>query len=286
MTIQEMRERKKEYGYTNEQIAALSEVPLGTVQKIFGGKTDTPRYETRMKLETFFLREQDHAKSQAESLFRYEHRPGVVKEAAPAYGTKKQGEYTLEDYYALPDDHRAELIDGVLYDMSSPSGPHQAIIAQLHFIFEQFVRSHKGPCRVILSPYDVQLDMDNRTMVEPDLLVICKQDKIRVRCCFGAPDLAIEVLSPSTRRKDIHIKTAKYQNAGVREYWMIDPDTRQVLVYDFTKDVFPTLYGFDAKVPVSIWDGALEVDFAEISREIQYIYDNEARAADADDTEK
>ena len=278
MTIQEMRERKKELGYTNEQIAALSGVPLGTVQKVFGGKTGAPRYATLMKLEKIFITEQDLSVFGNDIYSDAARIPFMVKEAEPVYGAKKQGDYTLEDYYALPDERRVELIDGVFYDMSAPSGVHQSIIGQMYMIFETFVRSNKGPCRVFLSPFDVQLDEDDKTMVEPDLLVICKQEKIRMRCCFGAPDLVVEILSPSTRRKDIRIKTAKYEHAGVREYWMIDPDNRQVLVYDFTKDTFPRLYGFDARVPVGIWDGALEVDFQEISSEIEYIYKNEARA--------
>ena len=112
-------------------------------------------------------------------------------------------------------------------------------------------------------------------MVQPDLTVICNRDIIRMHCCYGPPDLVIEVLSPSTRKKDIQIKTMKYGNAGVREYWMIDPDKRQILVYEFTKEEFPRIYGFDSKVPAGIWDGALEVDFAEISREIAYLYENE-----------
>lgn len=270
MTIREMKERKRELGYTNEQVAALSGVPLGTVQKVFGGTTCSPRYETLQKLEKVFQTDPDTAGY----TYPEPESSGMVREGAVAYGQKRQGEYTLDDYYALPEDVRVELIDGCFFEMLAPSGAHQAIIGCLHVMFANFVRSKGGPCKVFLSPFDVQLDKDNRTMVEPDLLVICDRSKILMRCCYGAPDLAVEVLSPSTRRKDIRIKTTKYEKAGVREYWMIDPDYRQVMVIDFENDEFPKVYGFDAKVPVGIWNGELIIDFQEISDEIAYLYDS------------
>ena len=117
MNIQEMKEKKKEKGYTNEQIAELSGVPLGTVQKIFGGTTTSPRYDTLKALEKIFLPMERYYAS-------------VVKDASAAYTVKRQGEYTVEDYYALPDEQRAELIDGVLYDMASPETLHQMGIAR------------------------------------------------------------------------------------------------------------------------------------------------------------
>ena len=110
MNIQEMKEKKKEKGYTNEQIAELSGVPLGTVQKIFGGTTTSPRYDTLKALEKIFL-----------PIERERYYASVVKDASAAYTVKRQGEYTVEDYYALPDEQRAELIDGVLYDMAPRS---------------------------------------------------------------------------------------------------------------------------------------------------------------------
>ena len=103
MTVEEMRMKKKELGYTNEKISELSGVPVGTVQKIFAGVTSTPRYDTLMALEYIFDERNNH-----------------VSESVTPYQVRKQGEYTLEDYYALPDERRIELIDGVIYDMSSP----------------------------------------------------------------------------------------------------------------------------------------------------------------------
>ena len=105
MTVSEMRKRKKDLGYTNEKISELSGVPLGTVQKIFAGVTDSPRYDTLQALEKIFVKEW-----------------GMLMESVTAYQVKRQGEYTLEDYYALPDERRVELIDGVIYDMSASPG--------------------------------------------------------------------------------------------------------------------------------------------------------------------
>jgi Uma2 family endonuclease len=157
--------------------------------------------------------------------------------------------------------------------MASPSGVHQELIGLLHLIFAGYVRSRKGTCKVFLSPFDVQLDCDNRTMVEPDLLVICSREKIRMRCLYGAPDLAVEIVSPSSRRKDMILKTHKYEHAGVREYWIIDPGKRQVIVYDFANESYPMIYGFEDRIPVGIWEGDLTVDFAQISEEIAYLYE-------------
>lgn len=277
MTVQEMKERKRLLGYSNEQLAELSGVPLSTVQKVLGGSTLAPRYETLQKLERV-LRDE----GRSGSVQRGGGSGELLRKTGASYGTgaKQEGQYTLEDYYALPDERRVELIDGVFYDMSAPTSVHQALIGELHMAFAGFVRSRKGPCKVFLSPCDVQLDEDDRTMVQPDLIVVCDRRKIRMRCCFGAPDLVIEVLSPSTRKKDLKIKTAKYANAGVREYWIIDPDSRQVMAIDFEKDAFPAIYGFEDRIPVAIWNKELEIDFSEISREIAYLYEDNETASD------
>ena len=204
--------------------------------------------------------------------------PDLVGEpsAEALYGyqsEKRQGEYTLGDYYALPDDQRVEIIDGVIYDMAAPTSAHQRILAILTAMFEAFVSGNEGNCQVFMAPCDVQLDRDERTMVQPDLMVICNRDQILMRGIFGAPDLVIEILSPSTREKDITIKTAKYCSAGVREYWIIDPDRQIVLVYLFASSRFPVYYTFGDTIPVFIWDGELKVDFSRIREKIAYLFD-------------
>ena len=116
----------------------------------------------------------------------------------------------------------------------------------------------------IASPIDVQLDCDDKTMVQPDVIVVCDREKIQNRCIFGAPDFVAEVLSESTRKKDLVLKLNKYMTAGVREYWLVDPDRKKVIVYDFEKEDYPMMYGFEARIPVGIFDGECEVDFQEI----------------------
>ena len=113
--------------------------------------------------------------------------------------------------------------------MSAPAVIHQKILGELHLLFRECTDAHEGECEVYLAPCDVRLDMDNKTMVQPDLLVICKEYDLGAKRFEGAPDLALEILSPSTRSKDMLLKLYKYQNAGVKEYWIVDPDHETVL---------------------------------------------------------
>lgn len=263
MTIEEMRHRKKELGYSNEIIAQLSGVPFSTVQKVFSGKTSSPRQKTVRALEEVL---------KALPEFRYPEGAGkgdLLKETALAYTQKKQGEYTLEDYYAIPDERRVELIDGEIFDMAAPSAEHQMILGDLYLQFRACADAHGLPCRVFLSPCDVQLDNDEKTMVQPDLFVLCRDFDRGRRSIAGAPDLTVEILSDSTRSKDLLLKSYKYKNAGVREYWIIDPKTRTVLVYDFAnEDLVPEKYTFRDTIPIHISEGRCSIDFNRISQSI------------------
>lgn len=262
MTVEEMREIKKARGYTYEQIAERSGVPLGTVQKIFSGETQSPRYATLQALEAAFREEKV-------SYYFDNSKGSGVEESARYRVTKKQGEYTIEDYYALPDERRVELIDGVIYDMSSPSFVHQGVAGEVYLQIANFIRYNKGECIARIAPVDVRLDCDNKTMVQPDVLVICDKSKIKRWGIMGAPDFVLEVLSKSTKRKDSLTKTSKYATAGVREYWIIDPDKKKLLVYDFENDAWPALYGLQGKIPVGIYQGRLEIDLDMVAEAIQ-----------------
>ncbi len=200
--------------------------------------------------------------------------PMQVSEALAEYAaSKRQGEYTLEDYLALPDDQRVELIDGVFYDMAAPTLIHQAIGDCLQTDFNNYIRKKHGSCRAFTSPVDVQLDCDDKTIVQPDVLIVCDLSKLRRERVYGAPELVVEVLSPSTSRKDRTLKLTKYKRAGVREYWIIDPDHKRVFVYDFEKEDGYRIYSFEDSVPVGIYGGNCAVDFAQIYEEIQFLYD-------------
>ncbi len=119
----------------------------------------------------------------------------------------------------------------------------------------------------MLSPSDVRLDCDNKTMVQPDLFVLCKGYDVDLQYYSGAPDLAVEILSPSTRSKDMLLKSYKYQNAGVREYWIVDPASEEVIVYDFTDKNLPSKkYTFSDKIPILISGGKCSIDFSKIKK--------------------
>lgn len=287
MNIKEMQQRKIELGYSNAQIAQLSGVPLGTVQKIFAGTTTHPRFRTIQALTKLFQDTPDPSKDTAEDSANWggaahtgtsqtddavsntRSSASEVREEAFAYGTKKQGEYTLEDYYALPEDRRVELIDGVIYDMTAPTRTHQCLIGEIFGMLRAYIRGKGGSCMPFMAPVDVRLDRDDKTMVQPDVLVICPENLHQSdgRRIEGAPDFVCEILSPSTRRKDLITKLAKYSNAGVREYWIVDPDTKKVIVYDFEGDsVIPAMYTFADRVPVAIFGGQCLIDFADIAQ--------------------
>lgn len=274
MTVDEMKEKKRQLGYSSEKLAKLSGVPLGTVQKIFGGFTKAPRYKTLQALEKVFVEAE-----QKEDLSTGAYVPGkqnvmMVHEPAAAYhtgGMKGQGGYTIEDYFSLPEEKRAELIDGVFYDMASTSVIHQLIAGQIFVQLNVFLRKKKASCVPCIAPVDVQLDCDDRTMVQPDVLVVCDREKIRKSGIFGAPDFVAEILSKTTRRKDMVVKLAKYAQAGVREYWLIDPDKQNVLVYDLKNMEFPSIYGFDAKIPVTIFGGECKINMRDIQEYMENV---------------
>ncbi|MBQ3913488.1 MAG: Uma2 family endonuclease [Lachnospiraceae bacterium] len=272
MTIEEMKIRKKELGYSNKMLAEKSGVPLGTVQKIFGGSTTAPRRATILALSRVL--------AYAEALHTEEAGgPSMVMESSPAYGRSFHAEqvpdtyeHTIDEYIALPEGTRVELIDGRFYDMSAPSTIHQAIGMEIWHAFKSYIIKNKGMCMPFVAPTDVQLDCDNKTMVMPDVLVVCDRSKITKARIVGAPDLVVEIVSLGNVITDVLIKMRKYQNAGVREYWIVFPDEKQIMAYDFEHGHAPQVYSFDDCVPVSIWDGKCMVDFAYIYSQVEFMY--------------
>ena len=250
MTIQEMKEKKREKGYTYAQMAELSGVPLGTIQKIFSGETESPRYDTLQALEQLFT-----------------EIPAVQE--GTFYQADRNGSYTLDDYYALPEDQRVELIDGYFFEMLAPTFGHQTIGGEIYRQIANYIMDKGGSCRPFIAPVDVQLDCDERTMVQPDVGIVCDPDKIKRFGIYGAPDFLVEVISPSTKKKDYTKKLAKYMEAGVREYWILDPDQKRLLVYFFEGDVYPVIYGLDQPIPVGIYNGDLVIDLSNIAKWIE-----------------
>lgn len=253
MTIQEMREKKREKGYTYALMSELSGVPLGTIQKIFSGETVSPRYDTLQALEKIF---RDTSVVREESVYQVDSH-------------HTQGSYTVDDYRALPDDQRVELIDGYFYDMSAPTFLHQMIGGEIYRQISNFILEHGGSCIPLISPIDTQLDCDERTMVQPDVAILCQNDKAKKWGIYGAPDFVLEVISPSTRRKDYTKKLSKYMDAGVREYWILDPYQEKLIVYFFESEVCPVIYGLNRPVPIGIYSGELEIEFSNIVKWIK-----------------
>ena len=281
MTIEEMKDRKRELGYTNKTIAERSGLPLSTVQKIFSGATISPRETTIRALEKL-LKPSESQRSALSYHDLFSAPPGLVtvREPRSNYGAKdkseteeRSGPYTLEDYLALPDDQRVELIDGVFYDMAAPNYLHQSIAGYIHKVFLDYVFAHKGPCYPFISPVDVQLNSDDKTVVQPDVMIVCDRDKYKNGRIFGAPDMVVEVLSPSTRRKDMQLKMYKYADAGVREYWMVDPQKKLVIQYDLENLDFPSIFGFEDQVPVLVWEGLCKVNFKEMMENMEFLFE-------------
>ena len=204
MTIEEMKRRKLERGYSYAQLSELSGVPLGTVQKIFSGDTEHPRYATLQALEQV-LKDRDGGMALSDS-------------AAFSYGSpreRKQGEYTVADYLAMPEEFRGELIDGVICDMAAPTFDHQKIAGEIYRQIVNYIMDNGGECEAGMSPIDVQLDYFKKLM--------------------------------------------KYENAGVREYWILDPYKKQLVVFFFEADIYAQIHDMTEPVPVNIYGGKLRI---------------------------
>ena len=270
-SVDDLRTQKKTLRLTNQMIADLSGVPLGTVQKILSGATRSPGTNTMAALERVLF-----PKGQEPGHSKWTAMADMVAEAPAYYGTEKkerpENSYTYADYAALPDDRRVELIDGKFYDMASPNSRHQIIIGDLYGQFLHCLEGHPG-CMALLSPLDVMLDEDDRTVVQPDLMVICDRHKLRKGRVFGAPELVIEVVSPGSRKMDYGIKTQKYINAGVKEYWVLDFEKKRVLLYRLEHDVDVTIMSTEDTIPVAISNGKCKIDMKKIRDHLDMLGD-------------
>lgn len=175
---------------------------------------------------------------------------------------KQYIQHTINEIYALPEGQRAELIDGSMYMMAPPTRTHQRIVGEIYTIINNYIKANHGTCEVDVSPFAVFLSQDDVNYVEPDISVICDKDKLSDKGCNGAPDWIIEVVSPSSRRMDYIIKLFKYRTAGVREYWIVDPDKSRVTVYDFENENGDE-YSFHDTVPCGIYE-SLYIDFSKL----------------------
>ena len=167
---------------------------------------------------------------------------------------KKEKVYTIKDIYTLPEGEHAELIDGQIYYMAPPSWNHQRISRKLHQTIANYIDYNNGKCEALAAPFAVFLNEDDVNYVEPDISVICDLSKLDDKGCHGAPDWIIEIVSPSSKPRDYMTKLFKYRTAGVREYWIVDPDKQIVMVYGFENDTVEQ-YNWGEDVPVGIYEG-------------------------------
>jgi Uma2 family endonuclease len=184
---------------------------------------------------------------------------------APQKKAKKR--YSYADYLNWDDDKRYELIDGVVYDMNAPLRIHQKYVVELVRQMSNFFL--EKTCEVYVAPFDVRLpsrskkDKDIFDVVQPDISIICDQSKLDDKGCIGAPDLVVEVISPSTAGKDQVKKRALYESNGVREFWLLHPDDRLVFVYLLGKDGYgkPAVYDETMTIKSAIFP-ELSIDLA------------------------
>jgi Uma2 family endonuclease len=175
--------------------------------------------------------------------------------------------YTYDDYLVWNDKVRRELVDGVVYNMASPTPIHQDVVLEIGTQLKNFLKGKK--CKPYISPIDVRLNADkpfkkDDTVLQPDVLVLCDSSKIDEKGIKGAPDLVIEVLSPGSGRKDRFLKFKKYKEAGVREYWVVDINNNIVDVFIFEEDPhLHYVYAIIDPVPVRILEGCT-INLSEI----------------------
>jgi Uma2 family endonuclease len=200
----------------------------------------------------------------------------TVEEPFVMYGTLDLDEskrYTYADYLTWLDDKRRELINGFIHLMSAPMRVHARVSQKLNRVIDRFIEKKKGKCHVYYAPFDVRLPLNNETaddkiynVVQPDICVICDLSKLDDKGCIGAPDLIVEVLSPSTLKYDWNYKFNLYEAAGVREYWIVDPQSKVVNVFLLQSDGkydLGTVYVCNQKAPVRIFE-ELEIDLNEL----------------------
>ena len=183
----------------------------------------------------------------------------------PLHESKKA---TLADWEALGEDVRAELIDGEIYNLAGPSANHQRISTFLTRKIGNYLEGKA--CEVFTAPFDVYLqheDEDTPNIVQPDLMVICDRDKITKKGCIGAPTWIIEIVSPSTSRRDYLTKLNLYAEYGVKEYWIVNPDREAITVYHLAdQDISPKAYTFRDTIKVHTL-ADLSIDFTQLDLE-------------------
>ena len=243
---------------TTATLSKLSGVPVGTINKILNGETKSPRCDTLSALEQALDSVWKHSKE--------------VRDSVDPYGVGESGVHTTMDSWKLrcniqagagslklPYDMGAERMDGELICSEKPTTGHQVLVSQLILQFGRFIEETGKNDLVLPSPFCVYPDGDKETVLHPDISVVCHREGLGRDGLRGAPDLVMEITSSVTRKRDLGRKMCIYLEAGVREYWVLDSKTRNVLVYCFEQDELPDVYSFKEEIPVSIYEGRLRI---------------------------
>lgn len=170
--------------------------------------------------------------------------------------------YTVADIEALPEGARAELIDGEMFMMASPTYTHQDLLMWISIRIKMYIMEKNGSCEVLPAPFAVYIADDQYHYVEPDITVICDEKKLDEKGCHGAPDWVIEIVSPSSKYMDYVRKLALYERTGVREYWLVDPARKNITVYRLERKEGPEPYTFADEVKTGIYED-FAIDFGE-----------------------
>lgn len=303
LTINEMKKIRTAKGLSYEEIAKLSGVSVSSVQKLFGGENANPRRTTIEKLNQAFnsldIYLCDISDKKDQNL--YENKNEVQEPGAryTIYGKNKMVSggyenifsrtgYTYEDYLALelPEGKRVEIIDGIIYDMASSSYTHQAISGYINNFLNNELRKRKRRCLSFASPVDVRLDYSDgpTTVVQPDIVIKCSEELQTDEDgneIPWIPRFVIEIISKSSKTKDMYIKTKKYRESGIQEYWIINNKKKQVIKHNFLNETIE-VFGYNEKVPIDIFNGDIQIDMKELEdylheyADILGITDNEA----------
>ena len=177
--------------------------------------------------------------------------------------------YTYYDYLNFPNDEFVEIIDGKIFAMSpAPSRIHQELIMEISAELRNYIKSNEGQCKVYPAPFDVVLinenenENDSKNIVQPDISVICDKNKLNDKGCFGSPDMIVKIVSKFNPGNDYVKKLYLYEKYKVKEYWIVNPMKKNILVYTLTESGYnqPDLYTFNDKIKVNIFNN-LEIDF-------------------------
>ena len=302
MNIEDLKKRKKALKLTVADLAYMAELPLSTVSKIMTGETRNPSYVTIEKLDRILYREEMRSRVEAyraaiekyvrehpdedfdgrlfEKMYKKEHglSDAPIPFAVPAglYDSNRtrndrgslapyrQELLTVDVFRELGEDRNCELLDGYLIFNNAPGITHQVITQNLGYVIDRYIRDHNGNCRMFNVGVNVRLGDRNDTVLIPDIAVICNPDIIDEYGINGAPDWVIEVVSPSTKKRDYNDKMHKYMSSGVKEYWIVDPEKLRVTTYIEGEPMMAYIYDFEDDIPVYIYDGQLTVSISSL----------------------